>query len=788
MTRPTPPFRRRAPVPTARREISALLRPHRLAVCLSFLFLTLAPLAPSPFAEALPGTAPPALYAQEPGRLTLERIYDSAEFRGAFFGPARWLADGSGYTTVEPSRVVRGLDIVRYDPATGSREILVPATSLVPPGSSRPLIPEDYAWSDDGTRLLIFTNTRRVWRVNSRGDYWVLDLEGGGLRQLGGDADEATLMFAKFSPRGDRVAYVRENDVYVERLDGGDIVKLTEGGSETLINGTFDWAYEEEFGIRDGFRWSPDGTRIAYWQIDAEGVREFTLVNYTDSLYPTFTRIPYPKVGERLSAARIGVVPADGGETTWMGVPGDSRDNYIARMEWAADSDELVLQHLNRPQSRNRVLLADASTGRVRTVFTDVDDAWVDVVDDLHWLDGGARFTWVSEKDGWRHVYTVAREDGAETLITPWPMDVIDVQLIDEEGGWLYFIASPENPAQRFLFRSPLDGSGEPERLTPETLGGTNGYQMSKDGRWAFHTHSAFGVPPTVRLVRLPGHEAVRTMMANAELHERVEGLERGEVEFFRLEPDGSPPLDGWMMKPPDFDPAKAYPLLLYVYGEPAGQTGRDAWGGSRYLWHLMLTQRGYLVATVDNRGTPSPRGRAWRKSVHGDIGTLASMDQAAANRELRRRPYVDGDRIGIWGWSGGGSMTLNMMFRHPDLYDVGMSVAPVPDQRLYDAIYQERYSGVLPDHADGYRRGSPITHAEGLEGDLLIVHGTGDDNVHYQGTQRLIDRLVALDKEFTMMAYPNRSHGIWEGEGTTLHLWRLLTRFLTEHLPAGGR
>jgi dipeptidyl-peptidase-4 len=240
------------------------------------------------------------------------------------------------------------------------------------------------------------------------------------------------------------------------------------------------------------------------------------------------------------------------------------------------------------------------------------------------------------------------------------------------------------------------------------------------------------------------------------------------------------------MMKPPDFDPSKKYPVLFYVYGEPAAQTVVDRWGGSTYLWHLMLTQRGYIVASVDNRGTPAPRGRAWRKSVHGAIGVLASQDQAAANRAIRELPWVDGDRIGIWGWSGGGSMTLNMMFRHPDLYDVGMSVAPVPDQTLYDAIYQERYSGTLPEYADGYENGSPITHAEGLRGDLLLVHGTGDDNVHYQGSERLVDKLISLNKQFTMFAYPNRSHGIFEGEGTTLHLRTMLTKYLTEHLPPG--
>lgn len=735
-------------------------------------------------AAALPAQA----RAQDDSLLTLERIYASRDFASEFFGPARWMADGSGYSTVELSRAVRGLDIVKYDPATGAREVLVPATRLVPPGASEPLFFDDYAWSEDGGKLLLFTNTVRVWRTNTKGDYWVLDLAAGTLTQMGADFPESTLMFAKFSPQGDRVAYVQANDIYVQGLADGRVTRLTEGGSPTLINGTFDWVYEEEFSLQDGFRWSPDGTRIAYWQLDASGVKEFVLTNYTDSLYPTFTTIPYPKVGEVLSAARVGVVGASGGETVWMDVPGDPRNNYIARMEWADGSDEVILQHFNRPQNRNQVMLADARTGRVRTVFTDTDDAWVETVDDLLWMDGGSRFTWVSEKDGWRHVYAISRENGAEQLLTPWPMDVVQVSLIDDVGGWLYFIASPENATQRYLYRSRLDGSGEPQRLTPAGAEGWNGYTVSPDGGWAFHNHSRMDVPATWSLVRLPDHATVRVMAENAQLKERVTGLARGDLEFFRIDREDGPALDGWMMKPPDFDPAKKYPVLFYVYGEPASQTVVDRWGGSTYLWHLMLTQKGYIVASVDNRGTPAPRGRAWRKSVHGAIGVLGHQDQAAANRELRKLPYVDGDRIGVWGWSGGGSTTLQMMFRHPDLYQTGMSVAPVPDQLLYDAIYQERYSGVLPDYADAYREASPITHAEGLRGNLLLVHGTGDDNVHYQGSERLINRLIALNKQFTMFAYPNRSHGIFEGEGTTMHLRTMLTRYLEEHLPPGGR
>jgi dipeptidyl-peptidase-4 len=370
--------------------------------------------------------------------------------------------------------------------------------------------------------------------------------------------------------------------------------------------------------------------------------------------------------------------------------------------------------------------------------------------------------------------------------VTRGPFDVISVQQVDEAGGWLYYVASPDNAAQRYLFRVRLDGSGLPERLSPASQPGTHGYTIAPRGKWAFHTWSSFGVPPVTELVSLPDHRVVRVLAANERARKSVAGLRRTPVEFMRVDIGDGVVLDGWLMKPPDFDPSKKYPLVFHVYGEPAGQTVLDAWGGRNYLWHLMLTQQGYLVASVDNRGTPAPRGRAWRKVVYGQIGILASKEQAAAAKELLKRPYVDSSRVGVWGWSGGGSMTLNLMFRSPDLYHTGMSVAPVPDQLLYDTIYQERYMGLPDENRENYRLGSPITFADQLSGNLLVVHGTGDDNVHYQGAERLANALIKANKPFTFMPYPNRSHAISEGPGTSRHLYELLTRYLREHLRPG--
>ncbi|MGH7565391.1 MAG: alpha/beta hydrolase family protein, partial [Gemmatimonadota bacterium] len=349
-----------------------------------------------------------------------------------------------------------------------------------------------------------------------------------------------------------------------------------------------------------------------------------------------------------------------------------------------------------------------------------------------------------------------------------------------------YFIASPEDPTRQFLFRSRLDGEGAPERVTPEEETGTHGYDASPGIEWAFHVHSSFGAPPVTELVHLPDHRTERVLAANEAYREKIAALERGPVEFFRVDQGDGVMLDGWIMKPPDFDPSKKYPLLVHVYAEPWGTTVDDAWGGSTYLWHLYLTQQGYLVASVDPRGTPAPRGREWRKTIYRRLGTLTSRDIAGATKAIEEWSYVDPERTAIWGWSGGGSQTLNSLFRFPEVFETGMAVAPVPDIRLYDTIYQERYMGLPQDNPEDYAQSSPLTFADRLEGNLLVVHGTGDDNVHYQGTERLINALVAANKPFQMMAYPNRTHSIFEGKNTTLHVYSLLTRYLEEHTPPG--
>jgi dipeptidyl-peptidase 4 len=757
------------------------VNPIRPLIVASIVFL----LAPWLLVRQASGQPAPASIAR-PSRISTDASHP---------GEIRWEPEGNAYLDREAAKGGQGVDIVRLDAVTGSKTTLVAAAQLRPQAGAPPLSVEGFDLSRDGKTLLVYTNSRRVWRSNTRGDYWALDLRTSRLHKLGGDAKPSTLSFAKLSPDGSRVGYVCENNLYVERLDTGHIIRLTADGSPLIANGAFDWVYEEEFECRDGWRWSPDGKKIAYWQIDATGVKEFHLINDTESLYPVITSFPYPKAGEMNSAARIGVIAATGGRTTWLQISGDARNNYLPRMDWAANAREIVVQQMNRLQNTNVVLLGDAHTGATHSILTEKDDAWVDIgsawgnsgpgsltYGDIIWLADGKRFLWMSERDGWRHVYSVSRDGADVRCLTPGNYDVMGVEQVDERGGRLYYDASPDNPTQRYLFRANLDGKGEAERLSPTNEPGTHAYDIPPHGDLAVHTYSTFTTPPLVELVRLSDHGSIRLLSGEAH-----PAPVKDAGTFFRVDIGGGVELDGWMIKPPNFDPTKHYPVLFNVYSEPAAQTVLDEWDAGSG-WHRQMARMGYIIISVDNRGTPAPRGRAWRKAIYRHMGVLNSQDQAAAARVIAKWPYIDPTRIGIWGWSGGGTATLNALLRYPDLYRMGMSVAPVPDMHYYDTIYQERYCGLPQDHPDEYRQGSPVTFANQLKGKLLIVHGTGDDNVHYQGTEALINALVAADKPFTMMAYPNRSHGIYEGPGTTEHLFHLLERFLTENLPPGPR
>ncbi len=582
------------------------------------------------------------------------------------------------------------------------------------------------------------------------------------------------------SPDGKSVLYREKGNLYVRDLGGGGKIALTKSAPDGPISNS-------------QAAWSPDGKRIAFVESDASAVKLRSVLVPGDPTYPKVKEVRFARVGQTIPSLRVGVVDARGRETRWLSIPAPAEGFYLGKVEWAGNSNELLVEKLSRFRDEREFLIADVRTGAIKRIFHESDPAWVIASyarnAGLTWIRDGRAFIVLTEKDGWRHAYVYSRDGKELYCLTPGEFDIIERAVVDEGGGWFYYYASPDNGTRRYLYRVRLDGSGESKRVTPMDRPGTHYYDFSPDAKWAFHTYSTFDSPPVTELVQLPEHGVVRVLEDNKELRKKMESLISQPTEFFQLEISGGVVVDAWMLKPGGFDPSRKYPVFVYVYGEPHGQTVCDAWGFAQADYHRVIADLGYLVVSIDNRGTPAPKGAAWRRAVFGSLGPLSTKEQAAALKELgRTRSYVDLSRVGIWGWSGGGSNTLNAMFREPDVYHVGIAVAPKPQPHLYNAWFQEIYMETPETNQDGYRRSAPINFAEGLKGDLLIVHGTGETNTHLQITEGLVDRLIELGKRFDYMAYPNRDHGLREGRGTPIHLRMLMTRYLIEHLPPGPR
>ncbi len=696
----------------------------------------------------------------------------------------QWLPDGQSYR-----EVIEG-EIVEISLAGQPAKILVSKAMATPEGASVSLPIRSYEVAAGGDKVLLYTNTRRVWRYDTRGDYWVIDLKTGQLRKLGAQLPEASLMFAKFSPDGRKAAFVSGHNIYVEDLQTFQVKALTRDGAPRMINGTFDWAYEEEFDCRDGFRWSPDSKTIAFWQIDATGIRDFLMINNTDSVYSFNVPVEYPKVGEMPSRYKIGVVDIATAGTRWMQIPGDPGNTYLPRMEFAGNAGQLVVQQLNRKQNESILYNVNTATGAALPFYTEKEEAWIDIKsrwengpEGWDWLSDGNEFVWISEKDGWRHAYRVSRDGRQETLITPGAYDLIEPVRIDESNNAYYFIASPDNATQAYLYRANLDGTGTPQRLSPVAQPGTHAYEISPKGHYAIHTFSNAKTPPVTRWITLPDHTPLTAAPPDR-------AAEAPEIEFFKVTTADGVEVDAWMVKPEPFDPSKKYPIVFFVYGEPAMSTVRDVYGtGRNRNYRGNMARDGYIYASMDNRGTPSPKGKAWRKAIYRNIGVINIRDQVGAARAiLEKFPFIDTSRVAVHGHSGGGSSTLNLLFQYPGVFQTGIAVAAVASQLTYDNIYQERYMGLPQENLEDFLKGSPVTHAKNLQGNLLYIHGTGDDNVHYQNAELLINELVAHNRQFQFMAYPNRTHGIREGEGTVAHFATLFTEFLKKHCPPGGR
>jgi dipeptidyl-peptidase-4 len=704
----------------------------------------------------------------------------------------QWSKDGKGYYAIESG------DIHYFSLADNKATPFLEKDQLVPQGSSTPIAIRSFQFSRDMQKVLIFTNSKKVWRFQTRGDYYIYDLTAKTLVKAGASLPASSLMFAKFSPDGKKLAYVSSNNIYVEDIASAKITQLTNDGSRKLINGTFDWAYEEEFFCRDGFRWAPDSKQIAFWQIDASLTRDYLMINNTDSIYPVAVPVEYPIAGELPSPFRIGVTKIESADTRWMNIPYDKQmGTYAPRMEWAANPDELIVQVLDRKQQVSKLMICTASSGAAKQIYEEKDSAWIDILPSWDqdyanggwdWLNTGKEFMWVSEKDGWRHLYRVSRDGKKESLISHGNFDVMDITAVDETGNYVYYMASPDNATQNYLYRSRLDGKGNAERMSPAGQTGTHDYEISPGAVYAKHGFSNHYTEPVKEWITLKDHKALKGTSA-IEAAIAKSNKSSAQIQFFKVTTSEGVTMDAWIAKPVGFDSTKKYPVVFYVYTEPWGQTVADVYGtGTNHLYNGDMLQDGYIYISIDNRGTPVAKGREWRKSVYRKIGLVNIRDQALAATEILKRPYIDTSRVAVWGWSGGGSATLNLMFQYPEIYKTGISIAAVGNQRTYDNIYQERYMGLPQENPDDFVKGSPITYAKNLKGNLLYIHGTGDDNVHYNNAEMLFNELIRYNKQFQMMSYPNRTHSISEGAGTFQHLSDLYTAYLKRNCPPGAR
>lgn len=720
------------------------------------------------FLLAAPVSAQPADSA-----LTITRIFRENAFASATLPTVNWLSNGRSYLDTREASSGGGSDIIRIDLVTGDTSVIAPASSMVDEAGKRIAI-EEISLSDDETRALLFHSSERVWRDNTRGRYHVIDLAS--RRVTPASTKPGLQMFAKLSPDARQVAFVRGNNLFVTDLSTGAERQLTTDGSADIINGTSDWVHEEELGLRDAFRWSPDGRRIAYWRFDQSRVPAFPIVDEL-ALYPSIDTLKYPKAGERNSLVRVGVYDLTAGQTKWIDL-GPDTSAYIARMEWSG-ADSVVILRLPRRQNRADLLMASAATGATRLITSDRDSAYVDVADPV-WIDGGKRFLWMSDRTGWAQVHLFDRSGRHVRQVTADGMDILSIDGVDEARGDVYVTAFAPDPTQRQLYRYTLRGSRvRGARLT--TAPGVHNVTVGPGARFLVDRHSSMTQPVRATLHELPSMRERRVLQDNAALRDKVRSLGLRPPEFFRIPVADGVMLDAYRILPADFDSTKRHPVLMYVYGGPASPVVTNSWGGNRFFYHNLLAREGYIVVAVDNRGA-AWRGRDFRKITQYQLGKHEAQDQIAAARWLAGQQWVDGSRIGIWGWSYGGYLSALAASLGGDTFKAAIVVAPVTDWRLYDTIYTERFMWLPSENAKGYEDGSPVTHAAKLQSTLLLVHGTGDDNVHPQNTIQFANALQDAGKPFWMLMYPSKTHSI-AGRATQAHLHESFVRFLKANL-----
>jgi dipeptidyl-peptidase 4 len=724
-----------------------------------------------------PASSPKANPKQSmPPGLSVERIYSEPSLNGRPTPGIAWAPDSKHLSFFKELPGVAGKgekkELWMMDAASGESRLLVSADKLetVLPVETENATqatglgrhaPAQYQWAPDGGGLLFQGPKSLAW----------FDLKTQVARPL--VSGKEALADPKISPDGRYVSFVRDHNVWLVRVADGKELAFTRGGTEEIRKGELDWVYPEELEITTAYWWSPDSTSIAYLEMDERKVTQYPLVDFA-SFPGDADDERYPVAGGKNPVVRVLVGKVDGSEPRVMDT-GAETEIYIPRVNWLVDSKHVAIQKLNRPQTVIELSIADAASGKSRVALTDKDLYWINVSDDLKFLKDGKRFLWSSERSGYRHIYLYDLEGKQLAQTTKGDWEVFAVDGVDEAKGLIYFTAAEKSPLERHLYRVGLDGSGF-SRITKE--GGTHGVNFAPDNSAFVDTYSNSMNPPRQDLVRIDGS---RVTSVNENKIAELADLHLSPVEFLSVRSHDGMPLNAMMIKPPDFDPAKKYPVLVYTYGGPHAQVVLDAWGGSTFLWHEMMARKGYIIFALDNRGSAG-RGHLFEEPIHFRFGAQELSDQRDGAAYLKSLPYVDGNRMGIWGWSYGGHMTLHAVFEDPQDFKVGFAGGPVTDWHYYDSIYTERYLGLLPQNEESYQESSPIQNAGKLKGKLLIAHGTGDDNVHYANTLALINEMIEDGRYVEVMAFPGRGHGASDPAARRV-LMNRVTQFFLDNL-----
>lgn len=708
-----------------------------------------------------------SLHLEATPQITLEDIWKNNRFAAESVRGLGSLPDGEHYSALEGD--ANEQKVVKYAYRTGE-----PVATLFTSSDLGGVAIEEYTFTPDMTYAMVGTNEQPLYRHSSAFDYFLFDMKSRTTRKV----CEGQAFLADLAPSADRVAFVRDNNLWLENLRTGSVTPITtQGKKNEYIFGMADWVYEEEFSFTKAFHWSPNGKKIAFYGFDERKVPEFGMDTYKGRLYPSNERFKYPKAGEANASVSIYIHDLESGSTKELDLSIDGGDFYIPRIKWTLNPNVLCVQRMNRLQNVLELILVDATTGKASTILREQSKTYIDITDDLTFLPDGKHFIHSSEASGYNHLYLYTLEGKLVRQLTQGAWDVTQFYGVDAAGKWLFYQAADKSPLQRTVYKLGIDGKGL-VALTPDQ--GWNDAEFSTGMKYLVSTFSTINTPPVVKLRDAMG-KAVRTLKDNAKLREKLKEAKLPNSEFFVFKQSDGVELNGWMLKPADFDPKRKYPVFMTVYGGPGSQTVTDQWGGSNHLWHAMLTQMGYLVVSVDNRGTGA-RGRDFKHCTYLQLGNLETADQMAAAKYLATLPFVDANRIGIQGWSYGGYMSSLCLTKGADLFKAAIAVAPVTNWRFYDSIYTERFMRTPQENGGGYDSNSPINHVAKMKGAYLLVHGTADDNVHVQNTMEMTTALIKANVQFEQFIYPDKNHGIFGGN-TRLHLYALMTDFLRRKL-----